>query len=203
MTLVSHAHGRERRAERGDQAAARRSPEPGAAEKRWRTHQGVVYITDETMRHEITSWRLDGSRARRRRRRRPAHRLHVVLVVDHSGDAPRRAGYSTRTAAVYYARAHLVTQGETRAAHLETPWPSSRTGRWTRAWQDLRKMGKRGRGPRYLLPALDAVLEVLYADAVATSGSYSRSSSPTAPLDHATSISRRAAGGPSGRMTKE
>jgi hypothetical protein len=28
---------------------------------RWRyTYRGVVYITDERSRHEITSWRLDG-----------------------------------------------------------------------------------------------------------------------------------------------
>ena len=29
--------------------------------KRWRyEHMGVVYITDETSRHEVTSWRIDG-----------------------------------------------------------------------------------------------------------------------------------------------
>ena len=89
VTLVSHAHGRERRAERGIQRrelqAAIKHGEKVAAnpgrrgEKRWRfTHQGVVYITDETMRHEITSWRLDrrrGRRGGRGERRRPAHGL--------------------------------------------------------------------------------------------------------------------------------
>merc|ERR1711903_336415 len=69
FTLVSHAHGRERRAERGIQrrelqAAIKYGEKVAAARGRWRfTHQGVVYITDETMRHEITSWRLDGGAA--------------------------------------------------------------------------------------------------------------------------------------------
>ena len=97
VTLVSHAHGRERRAERGIQRrelqAAIKHGEKVAAnpgrrgEKRWRfTHQGVVYITDETMRHEITSWRLDGGAVP------PPQRwagspiaAHYVVIVDHSG----------------------------------------------------------------------------------------------------------------------
>ncbi len=67
--------------------------------------QGVVYITDETSRHEITSWRMaDALEAP------PPAPLgqglaaaHVVVIVDHSGsmrkgDVP---GYDSRTAAVY------------------------------------------------------------------------------------------------------
>ena len=69
--------------------------------------QGVVYITDESKRHEVTSWRLDDAQEA------PpaidgglgeATTTHVVVVVDHSGsmrkdDVP---GYSSRTQAVGY-----------------------------------------------------------------------------------------------------
>ena len=97
FTLVSHAHGRERRAERGIQRrelqAAIKHGEKVAAnpgrrgEKRWRfTHQGVVYITDETMRHEITSWRLDGGAVPPPQRwAGPPLAAHYVVIVDHSG----------------------------------------------------------------------------------------------------------------------
>ena len=71
VSLVSHAHGRERRAERNImrrelQAAIKHGTKemanPGRdGSRRWRyTHDGVVYITDETSRHEVTSWRIDG-----------------------------------------------------------------------------------------------------------------------------------------------
>ena len=97
FTLVSHAHGRERRAERGIQRrelqAAIKHGEKVAAnpgrrgEKRWRfTHQGVVYITDETMRHEITSWRLDGGAVPPPQRwAGQPFAAHYVVIVDHSG----------------------------------------------------------------------------------------------------------------------
>ena len=71
-------------------------------EKRWRfTHQGVVYITDETMRHEITSWRLDGGEAVAEAEASDDDRptgSHVVLVVDHSGSMRRDDDGSTRAA---------------------------------------------------------------------------------------------------------
>jgi hypothetical protein len=41
----------------------REAAHPGRpkGDRRWRyTHNGVVYVTDETSRHEITSWREDG-----------------------------------------------------------------------------------------------------------------------------------------------
>lgn len=65
---------------------------------------GVVYVTDETSRHEVTSWRLDASApppAVVYEGGGSAH--HTVLVVDSSGsmrldDVP---GYSSRTEAVY------------------------------------------------------------------------------------------------------
>lgn len=117
MTVLSSAHGRQRRAERGIeklelQAAVKygrreRAHPSTKGEARWRiTHKGVVYITDVTTRHEITSWRLNDMPAV------PPAVLqgggggvssHTVLVVDRSGsmrlsDVP---GHASRTAAVY------------------------------------------------------------------------------------------------------
>ena len=95
FTLVSHAHGRaaERGIQRRELQAAIKHGEKVAAnpgrrgEKRWRfTHQGVVYITDETMRHEITSWRLDGGAVPPPQRwAGPPLAAHYVVIVDHSG----------------------------------------------------------------------------------------------------------------------
>ena len=75
-------------------------------------YKGFVYITDETMRHEITSWRLNND-VHHLDDSRPRHGsadIHVVLVVDQSGsmnkdDVP---GFQTRTAAVYHTLAHAV-----------------------------------------------------------------------------------------------
>ena len=76
---------------------------------RWRfTYGDLVCITDETMRHEITSWRLNepvGDSVSM-----PSTAIHVVLVVDQSAsmsanDVP---GYSTRTKAVYHAIANAL-----------------------------------------------------------------------------------------------
>ena len=69
--------------------------------------QGVVYITDETSRHEITSWRMDDTLLSPPLVAEDGEggggMAHVVFVVDMSGsmrkgDVP---GYSSRTEAVY------------------------------------------------------------------------------------------------------
>jgi hypothetical protein len=71
VTLFSHAHGRERRAERNIQRIelqaalkyrTKEDADPGRDGSHcWRyTHNSVVYITDETSRHEVISWRVDG-----------------------------------------------------------------------------------------------------------------------------------------------
>ena len=116
VSVLSHTHGRERREARGiDKRELQEAVKHGRKERanpgrngeqRWRfTHKGVVYITDDSLRHEITSWRLDGNEAVP-----PAQvsgsagcGAHVVLVVDHSGSMrkPDVQGYSTRTSAVY------------------------------------------------------------------------------------------------------
>ena len=68
VPLVSHLHGRMRRAERGiDRTELKRAVKYGKrshanpgrnGQPRWKyVHNDIVYITDETSRHEITSWR--------------------------------------------------------------------------------------------------------------------------------------------------
>ena len=114
ITLISHTHGRQRRAERGIdrnnlQAAVkhgraeRANPGPHG-EQRWRyTYQGVVYVTDETRRHEITSWREDGKDTPRERPETGAYGVHVVMVVDNSSSMNKQdvAGGATRKTAVF------------------------------------------------------------------------------------------------------
>ena len=118
VSIISHTHGRERRAERSIQRrelqaaikhGRRERANPGRdGSTRWRfTHNGVVYITDESGRHEVTSWRIDNGDEQDAMA--PAvvdlggRGSHAVLVVDHSGsmrndDVP---GYSSRMQAVY------------------------------------------------------------------------------------------------------
>ena len=117
VSLISHAHGRYRRAERNIlrrelQAAIKygnkESANPGRdGALRWRyTYDGVVYITDSTSRHEITSWRIDGDDEDAIA---PAEielagkGCHAVLIVDNSGSmrAGDVQGYKTRASAVY------------------------------------------------------------------------------------------------------
>ena len=115
ITLLSHTHGRERRATRGimkDELKAaikygkKERAHPGTSSApRWRfTHCNVVYITDESCRHEITSWRIDDEL------QPPALPVaqgefssHTVFMVDKSGSMRKSdvLGYDTRTQAVY------------------------------------------------------------------------------------------------------
>mmetsp|Transcript_22999 Transcript_22999/g.57738 ORF Transcript_22999/g.57738 Transcript_22999/m.57738 type:complete len:221 (+) Transcript_22999:292-954(+) len=118
VSLVSHLHGRQRRSERGIerrelQAAVkygRREPaKPGPdGELRWRyTHKEVAYITDETSRHEITSWRVQEPKVSSEHseppRDIPDYAAHVLLVVDLSGSMRKQdvPGFSNRAQAVY------------------------------------------------------------------------------------------------------
>ena len=120
ISLISHTHGRERRAERNIQRkelqaaikyGTKERANPGRDNStRWRyTYDGVVYITDETSRHEVTSWRIDGLDAEAAMA--PAEvelggkGMHAVLIIDMSAsmrnaDVP---GFSSRAAAVYHA----------------------------------------------------------------------------------------------------
>ena len=99
ISLISHTHGRERRAERNIQRkelqaaikyGTKERANPGRDNStRWRyTYDGVVYITDETSRHEVTSWRIDGLDAEAAMA--PAEvelggkGMHAVLIIDMS-----------------------------------------------------------------------------------------------------------------------
>ena len=121
ISIISHTHGRNRRAERNIrkeelQAAIkygeryRANPGP-SGRPRWRfEYDGIVFITDETCRQEITSWKI--------RDQTPYHapgaayeglvKSHVVLVVDHSGSmreadvlSSDHSVYQTRISSVY------------------------------------------------------------------------------------------------------
>jgi len=238
VTLISHAHGRERRAERGilrrELQAAIKYGEKVAAnpgrrgEKRWRfTHDGVVYITDETMRHEVTSWRLDGgeivaeAEASASDDDRPTG-SHIVLVVDHSGSMRRDdvPGYATRTAAVYDSLARDLVGGQLQGratAEGMSVTLLEMSDDTVAVFEDraldkglaktLRKMGKRrARSHGNYLPALDAVLDVLSMDAVATKRQlFLIFLSDGAPSDHSEMVCKHGVQVwqpcPSGRMT--
>ena len=122
ISLVSHDHGRARREERGitkrelQEAVKHGQKEPANLGRdgstRWRyTYKGIVYITDATSRHEITSWRKDDDGVAHGRAAAVAvlHQAgvaggaHFVVVVDASGSMrrPDVPGYASRIAAVY------------------------------------------------------------------------------------------------------
>ena len=88
----------------------REAASPGQrGEQRWRyEYNGVVYITDASSKHEITSWRLDGKDMLKDAQDARLYVTHIVLVVDNSGsmrkgDVP---GYRSRTDAVYASLLH-------------------------------------------------------------------------------------------------
>ena len=117
ISLVSHTHGRERRLERDidrrELQAAVKHSKPTAAnpgrdgDSRLKfVYNGVVYITDKTGKHEVTSWRLDeNDNVVPHAQLLPCEYMtHTVLVVDHSGSMRKEdVDGSTRTAAVYTA----------------------------------------------------------------------------------------------------
>ena len=92
VSLISHTHGRVRRKERNIQRielqaaikhGTKERANPGRdGSLRWRyTHDGVVYITDDTSRHEVTSWRIDGKDAPRKAVRGGLGSLVRVLTL--------------------------------------------------------------------------------------------------------------------------
>jgi hypothetical protein len=71
---------------------------------RWRyIHRGIVYVTDSTSRHEITSWRLADAADTPAVAPGQHGVAHVVVVVDASGSMRKTDvdGYESRTEAVY------------------------------------------------------------------------------------------------------
>lgn len=119
VTLISHVHGRQRRSERNIQRrelqaaikhGVRESANPGRdGSLRWRyTYKGVVYITDETSRHEVTSWRIDGKdddddEVAPAEVKLAGTGCHAVLIMDNSGSMRKQdvPGYTSRAHAVY------------------------------------------------------------------------------------------------------
>lgn len=194
VTLISHTHGRARRMERNImrrelQAAIKHGVKeranPGRdGSTRWRyTYDGVVYITDESSRHEVTCWRIDGKDAEAVA---PAEielagkGCHAVLIVDSSGSmrSPDVPGYKTRAKAVYDCLIRdfveeqvkngstddvvvtLISMSDDATVLMETqPLDHSLVAK-------LEKIGRRyPRSHGNYIPALDKALEVMTADA--------------------------------------
>jgi hypothetical protein len=194
VSLISHTHGRERRAERNVQrlelqAAVKHGLKergnPGRdGSLRWRyTHNGVVYITDETSRHEITSWRIDGEHAEGvavAEVELAGKGSHAVLIVDHSGSMKKDdvAGYSSRFEALYQCLIRDFAQSQVRSGAAEDTVVTLISMSDTATIQihtqpldeslmlKLEKISNRApRSHGNYIPALDKALEVMTADA--------------------------------------
>ena len=162
VTLISHTHGRERRAQRGIEKEAlkkavkdgKRSRANGGrnGEVRWRfEYNGIVYVTDSSCKQEITSWRVNGGEDGP-----PADFIqhvgdvttHTILVVDHSGSMRKNdvPGFGSRTEAVYEAVASQFIQPQLNIerTHLATTTTTSalKTQRLGEAIVSLIEMGE-------------------------------------------------------------
>ncbi|GIL85914.1 hypothetical protein Vretimale_8980 [Volvox reticuliferus] len=133
ISILSHTHGRQRREERGiDKRQLQEAVKYGHKERanpgrdgktRWRyTHKGIVYITDETSRHEITSWKIADAQDVAPSQgvlgaRWGGGTSHVLLIVDHSGSMRKNdvPGYNNRIAAVYDCLARDLVKPQLRA----------------------------------------------------------------------------------------
>ncbi|KAL3936397.1 MAG: hypothetical protein SGBAC_008274 [Bacillariaceae sp.] len=217
IPIVSHTHGRQRRAERNIQRTElqaaikhgqKETANPGRdGSTRWRyTHKGVVFITDETSRHEVTSWRIDGDDENKSDVVAPAEvqlagsKCHAVLIVDHSGsmrtaDVP---GYDSRAHAVYeclkrdFVKEQLksgtatdvvvtvISMSDTATVLLhKMPLDESLI-------KDLQRLSKRRpKSHGNYIPALDKALEVMRADAENASSLLLLFFSDGAPSDQA------------------
>jgi hypothetical protein len=78
--------------------------------------QGVVYITDETSRREITSWRLDSAPEVAPAVIGGPGSAHFVMVVDMSGSMRKSdvQGFNTRAEAVYTCLARDLVEPQLR-----------------------------------------------------------------------------------------
>ena len=198
LTVISHTHGRQRREERdiakrelqeAIKYGRRERANPGRdGSRRWRfTHKSVIYITDETMRHEITSWRMQEAGAEEAEAVGTDAETgsHTVLVVDSSGSMRKNdvPGYTSRTAAVYDCLARdfvepqlaaIRSDGCNNSKDVVTLVEMGETARLIfyrhPLNEDLRaslkaRAGSRARSHGNYLPALDAVLALLRKDA--------------------------------------
>ncbi|KXZ55304.1 hypothetical protein GPECTOR_3g439 [Gonium pectorale] len=168
--------------------------------------QGIVYITDETSRHEITSWKQAEAQG-------PAPpplggglggggsaSWHVVVIVDHSGsmrtcDVP---GYPTRTAAVYDCLARDLVEPQVKLGNvggkIEMSLIEMNEGSFTvferstpdQALLDYIKgcASRHARSHGNYLPALDLALELFYEDVGHSRHAFLVFLSDGAPSDH-------------------
>ncbi|KAG2454441.1 hypothetical protein HYH02_001460 [Chlamydomonas schloesseri] len=176
---------------------------------RWRyTHKGVVYITDETSRHEITSWRLndapDAPPAATIGSAAGGATAHMILVVDHSGsmrkdDVP---GYGSRTAAVYDCLARDLVEPQLKLEggsimevsliqmQNQAEVVLRRSAPTPDLLEYLNSLKQRGgavaRSHGNYLPALDAALDLMRDDATQQKQLFLVFLSDGAPSDHTT-----------------
>ena len=143
----------------------------------------MVYITDESCRHEVTSWRIDGSEGAGEIA--PAvidmggRGSHAVLIVDSSGsmrkdDVP---GYTSRVQAVYdclsrdFVEAQVAQGAQDVVVSLVEMRDEAAVLLRKRALDaslasELRKLGRRApKSHGNYLPALDKALEIMAEDA--------------------------------------
>eukprot|EP00798_Chlamydomonas_sp_ICE-L_P013595 gene13595-19468_t len=213
ISIVSHAHGREHRAERGiEKRELQEAVKYGRKERanpgrdgstRWRyTHKGVVYITDESSRHEVTSWRMDDAEDMHDPGLAfagPNASSHVVVVIDCSGSMRKNdiPGYTSRTQAVYDTVAkdlvekHLNSKGYSLQLSLIEMSDEAKVVLERVAWdEDLvsffkrRATSKKARSHGNYLPALDQALELLKGGAASQSSMFLIFLSDGAPSDH-------------------
>jgi hypothetical protein len=214
VTVISHTHGRQRREEREIrkrelQEAVKygrcERANPGRdGSRRWRfTHKGVIYITDDTRRHGITSWRMAeaGPEEAVVADSDAETGVHTVLIVDCSGSMRKGdvSGYASRTAAVYKCLARDFIEPQLAAAlgsdrdHIVTliEMSDAASVRFSRRpmdhtlAEDLRKRANSlARSHGNYIPALEKALEVLRHDAAHRRHLYLLFLSDGAPSDH-------------------
>ena len=167
---------------------------------RWKyTHSGVVYLTDETSRHEIASWRIDGIGDTPGAECAPgAHGVHAVLIVDSSGsmrkdDVP---GYTTRTQAVYdclsrdFVDSQIASGANDIVVTLIEMNDSATVVFSKQPLEAALSRTLRSRGSNYArshgnyLPVLHKALEIMRADAANSAGFLLLFLSDGAPSDH-------------------
>jgi hypothetical protein len=166
----------------------------------------MIYITDETTRHEITSWRMkeldseEGFAAESD----AETGIHTVLVVDNSGSMRKTdvPGYPSRTAAVYDCLARdflqpqleaMINSGQDKSNHVVSLIEMSDTANvvfnrhpideeLTRQFKERADMRASSHGN--YLPALDKLLELLRRDAAHRRQLFLLFLSDGAPSDH-------------------
>jgi hypothetical protein len=198
ITIISHDHGRERRLERQIEKKELQSAiKYGIKDKansgsdgsqRWRyTYKGVVYVTDSTSKHEITSWRLNDSLpapgAADPLRVAGPYTCHTVFVVDCSASM-RKAdvpGFATRTAAVYeclsrqFVEPQLALSAIDRQASVVSLIEMSNEATVVLRWEPIddgllaflqKKKNSYAKNHGNYLPALEELQQLMIEDAV-------------------------------------